>query len=114
MFEREVRGEVVGDVVGVPHGRGGADGADDFLRRVGVMTSHVVYERELGEAELGTKGAREGVRRVRRVSVMVSAAAAAAARGAGFAVVEVVIGACQDALHGVRVRVASRRYSRLK
>ena len=109
MFEREVRGEVVGDVVGVPHGRGGADGADDFLRRVGAMTSHVVYECELGEAELGAEGAREGVRRVRRVSVMVTAA-----RGAGLAVVEVVIGARQDALHGVRVRVASRRDSRLK
>ena len=109
VLEREVRGEVVGDVVGVPHGRGGADGADDLLRRVGVMTSHVVPEGELGEAELAAEGAREGVRRVRRVPVVV-----AAARGARLAVVEVVIGARQDALHWVGVGVTSRCNSSLK
>ena len=106
-----MRGEVVCDVVGVPHRRGGADGADDLLRCVGVLTSDVVDEGELGEAELGTKGAREGVGRVGRVAVVV---AAAAARGAGLAVVEVVIGARQDALHGVGGRVAGRRDARLK
>ena len=50
VLEGEVGREVVCHVVGVTSGKRGADGADDFLRSVGVMTSYVVHQRGLGEA----------------------------------------------------------------
>ena len=55
VLQREMRGEVIGDVVGVPSGKRCADGTNDLLRRIGVLTSHVFDQRAVTEGPEGNR-----------------------------------------------------------
>ena len=95
MLQGQVGREIIRHMIWIPAGQGGADGTDDFLRRIRVMTSHVIDQGELRKPELGAIGA----------SVGHGALGPGATHGQGMRILATVekfmVGSSQDALHCV-------------
>ena len=89
MVHVDVVEQVLGQVVGVAHGHRCADGTHHLVHVVLVVHGHVLGERDFGEAELAAVGTRERLRLDETLA----------------AVVELVVGARQYALHRMRCQV---------
>lgn len=120
MFQAEMIGEVVGDVIGIAAGERGANGTHHFLRHIRVLTSHVLTQGLLREAQFGTERTRVGLGRIQHVGVMGGRGGgahptihpASSAQGRGLAPIkQLVIGPRQDTLHRMSVGVAGRGHA---